>query len=103
MNEEQIFTLPISIINFIHFFFVAADQINEKVEKSIQNSPSQKEKSIAFNSKPLNPVKSNELGEKRVFHRLVDSVEGFRFQHLDETLCSDYLFYAWMLWLIYDY
>lgn len=42
--------------------FTAADQINDKVEKSLQNSSSQKEKSISFKTKPLSPVKSNELG-----------------------------------------
>lgn len=42
--------------------FSAADQINEKVEKSIQNSSQQKEKSISF-ATPLSPVKSNEIGE----------------------------------------
>lgn len=44
--------------------FTAVDQINEKVEKSLQNSSSQKEKSISFKTKPLSPIKSNELGEK---------------------------------------
>lgn len=44
-------------------YFPAADQINERVEKSLQNSSSQKEKSISFKAQPLSPVKSNELGE----------------------------------------
>lgn len=41
----------------------AADQINDRVEKSIKNPGQHKEKSISF-ATPLSPVKSNEIGEK---------------------------------------
>jgi hypothetical protein len=53
----------------------AADQINERVEKSLQNLPTQKEKSISFKTKPLSPsVKSNELGKRKpnCVHELCD-------------------------------
>jgi hypothetical protein len=66
--------------------FTAADQINEKVEKRLQNSSSQKEKSILFKTKPLSPpVKSNELGKRiQNYVRELCDQEAYRreFRHL---------------------